>query len=116
MPRSASRACAWAALLLEGPEPKPCSQTNLAFVSMPAVIDRAPMSRLAQRALRILACMVSFTGVVGCGDACRDLASQICVCLPDDGTRANCNQRAKDAEQFFNVRSEDAQFCQRQLD
>ncbi len=83
---------------------------------MPPVIDRGRMPRLALRALRILACMLSFTVAAGCGDSCRTLADQICLCLPDDGTRAACAQRAKDAEQSFSLRAEDQAFCQRKID
>lgn len=74
------------------------------------------MSCLARRALRILACMLSLAFAAGCGDACRSLASQVCSCQPDDGTRAACNQRAKDAEASFPLRPEDAKFCQEKLD
>ena len=74
------------------------------------------MSRLVSPALRILACVLSLTYAAGCGDACRSLAEQICVCLPDDGTRAACNQRAKDQENVFPLRPEDTAYCQKQLD
>jgi hypothetical protein len=74
------------------------------------------MSRLALRALRILACVLSITCATGCGNACLDLASQICACLPDDGTRAACNQRAKDSQDSFPISSQDAAFCQQKLD
>ena len=67
-------------------------------------------------ALRILGCMLSLTLAAGCSDACRDVASQICGCLPDDGTRAACNQRAQDLEASFPLRSEDVQYCQHLLD
>lgn len=68
------------------------------------------------KALRLLACVVTVSLAAGCGDACRNLASQVCVCLPDDGTRAACNQRAKDSEAVFPLRSQDQAFCQHQLD
>ena len=73
------------------------------------------MPRLG-RALRILACMLSLTAIAGCGNACRSLAEQICQCLPDDGTRTACNQRARDAESVYAIRAEDSRFCQQQLD
>ena len=74
------------------------------------------MSRLALRGLRILACMVSLSVAAGCGDSCLSLAKQICSCQPDDGTRAACQQRAKDAEANFPVRAEDQKYCQQLLD
>ena len=66
--------------------------------------------------LPLLACMLTLTAAAGCGNPCRDLASQICTCYPDDGTRAVCNQRAKDAESSSSVSSQDKQFCQMKLD
>jgi hypothetical protein len=74
------------------------------------------MPRLARRALRILACLLSLTFAAGCGDACLTLADQICVCLPDDGTRAACSKRARDQEASYPVRSEDTTYCQQQID
>lgn len=68
------------------------------------------------KALRLLACVVTISLAAGCGDACRNLAGQVCQCLPDDGTRAACNQRAKDSEAVFGLRSQDQAFCQHQLD
>jgi hypothetical protein len=70
---------------------------------------------MLRSALRLLACVLMIAAAA-CSDPCRDLANQICVCLPDDGTRAACNQRAKEQEASFNVRPEDAAFCQHQLD
>jgi hypothetical protein len=52
----------------------------------------------------------------GCGNACLSLAEQICVCLPDDGTRAACNQRAKNNQDIYSVRAQDEAYCQQQLD
>jgi GTP cyclohydrolase II len=52
----------------------------------------------------------------GCGNACLKLADQICGCQPDDASRANCQQRARDNEKIFNVRSQDEQTCQDLLD
>jgi hypothetical protein len=66
--------------------------------------------------LPLLGCMLTLTATVGCGDPCRDLASQICTCYPDDGTRAVCNQRAKDAESSFSVGPQDKEYCQHLID
>ncbi|TMA27934.1 MAG: hypothetical protein E6J78_08175 [Deltaproteobacteria bacterium] len=74
------------------------------------------MSGTAVKALRLFACVLSVSLAAGCGDACRTLASQICQCLPDDGSRAACNQRAKESEANFSVRPADEKFCQQQLD
>jgi len=52
----------------------------------------------------------------GCSDACSQLASQICYCLPDDGTRAACNTEASNNEGVFAVSSSDAAYCQHLLD
>src|SRR5438874_2703796 len=41
------------------------------------------------KVLPLLACVLTLTATVGCGDPCRDLASQICTCFPDDGTIAD---------------------------
>jgi hypothetical protein len=74
------------------------------------------MFRRPGNVLRALACVVSLLSAAGCGDACRSLVEQICVCQPDDGTRAACNQRAHDAESSFPLRPEDVAYCQHQLD
>jgi hypothetical protein len=68
------------------------------------------------KVLRLFGCVLTLTFLAGCGDACRDLASRVCGCLPDDGTRAACNQRARDAEASFPVTAQDQAFCQHQLD
>jgi hypothetical protein len=68
------------------------------------------------KVLPLLAAVLTLTEVAGCGDPCRDLASQVCNCFPDDGTRAVCNQRAKDAESVFPLSQADAQYCQQKLD
>jgi hypothetical protein len=68
------------------------------------------------KVLPLLACVLTLTLGAACGDPCRDLASQVCNCFPDDGTRAVCNQRAKDAESVFPVGQADAQYCQQKLD
>lgn len=72
------------------------------------------MKRLAP--LLLLAGMLTLPLVAGCGNACLKLADQICSCQPDDTSRANCQQRARDQEAIFSVRSEDEQACQRILD
>lgn len=68
------------------------------------------------KVLPLLACMVTLTATAGCGDPCRDLANRICLCFPDDGTRATCNQKAKDSESIFPVDQQDKEFCQQKLD
>ena len=68
------------------------------------------------RALRLLACVLSLSLASGCGDACLNLAQQICSCQLDDSAKANCNLRAKQTEGTFTVRPVDEQFCQKQLD
>jgi hypothetical protein len=74
------------------------------------------MTRRVVKVLPLLGCMLTLTSAAGCGDPCRDLANQICVCYPDDGTRATCNQRASDLESTFPVSQQDKAFCQRLLD
>ncbi len=76
----------------------------------------AAMTCRVVKLLLLLGCMLTLTAAAGCGDPCRDLASQICVCFPDDGTRAVCNQRAKDAESIFSVSPQDKEYCQQKLD
>jgi hypothetical protein len=66
--------------------------------------------------LPVFACVLTLTLAAGCGDPCRDLASQVCECFPDDGTRTICNQRAKDAESVFPLSEDDKQYCQNLLD
>jgi hypothetical protein len=68
------------------------------------------------KVLPLLACVLTVTATAGCGDACRDLASQVCNCFPDDGTRTVCNQRAKDAESVYSVTAQDEQYCQHLID
>ena len=68
------------------------------------------------KVLPLFACMVTVTLAAGCGDACLDLAGRICNCLPDDGTRAECNRRAKDSEANFPVTQQDRTYCQHQID
>ena len=84
------------------------------------VVDRRAMQRTAPRrllsALPVLACMLTLLCAAGCGDACLSLASQICSCLPDDGTRAACNRRAQDTEASYPIRPEDKAYCQQRLD
>src|SRR6266852_5001818 len=73
------------------------------------------MTRRVVKVLPLLGCMLTLTSAAGCGDPCKDLANQICVCYPDDGTRATCNQRASDAESTFPVNQQDKAFCQQLL-
>jgi len=68
------------------------------------------------KALRLAGCVLTLSLAAGCGNPCRDLASKICSCLPDDGTRAACNTRARQQESNFAVRKEDEQICQQKLD
>ena len=68
------------------------------------------------KVLPLLACVLTLTATAGCGVPCRDVASQICNCYPDDGTRAVCNQRAKDAESVYPLSAADKQHCQDLLD
>lgn len=68
------------------------------------------------RASLLLACVLTLTLAAGCGDACLNLASRICGCLPDDGNRGACNARAKAQEANFPLRKQDQAFCQKQLD
>jgi len=72
--------------------------------------------RKVVKVLRLLACVVTVTFAAGCGDSCLDLASKVCNCLPDDGTRAECNRRASDSESVFPVSSQDQAYCQHQID
>jgi hypothetical protein len=74
------------------------------------------MSRLLAWPLLKLAFVLSLVLAAGCGNACEALASQICRCLPDDGSRAACNGRAKDQEATYPLRAEDLQYCQGLLD
>lgn len=81
------------------------------------MLDRpSVMNAPTRKALLGLACVLSLLSAAGCGDACLDLASQICRCLPDDGTRATCNRRAKEAEANFPVSADDQRRCQQLID
>ena len=60
------------------------------------------MSRFLQT-LRTIACVLTLSLAAGCGDACLNLANQICSCQLDDNSKAACNQRAKQAEAQFAV-------------
>jgi hypothetical protein len=66
--------------------------------------------------LLLLACVLTVSLAAGCGNACLKLADQICSCQPDDTSRANCQQRARDQESIFPVRTQDEQVCQAALD
>jgi len=72
------------------------------------------MKRLAP--LLLYAGMLTIPLVAGCGNACLKLADQICSCQPDDNSRQNCQQRAREQEAIFSVRREDEDRCQRALD
>jgi hypothetical protein len=72
------------------------------------------MKRLAP--LLLLACVLTLTLAAGCGNACLRLADQICSCQPDDTSRANCQQRARQQEGIFSVGKNDENFCQSALD
>lgn len=72
------------------------------------------MKRLAP--LLLLAGVLTLPLVAGCGNACLKLADQICSCQPDDNSRQNCQQRAREQEAIFSVRREDEQLCQQALD
>jgi hypothetical protein len=72
------------------------------------------MKRL--KPLLLLACVLTVPLAAGCGNACLRLADQICSCQPDDTSRANCQQRAREQEAIFSVGSEEQQICQRTLD
>ena len=66
--------------------------------------------------LLLSACVLTLTLAAGCGDPCLKLADQICSCQPDDVSRANCSQRARDQEGIFSVDKQDQDFCQHALD
>ena len=68
------------------------------------------------KALRPIACVLSLSLAAGCGDACLNLANQICSCQPDDTSRANCQQRARDQGGIFSVEPQNEEFCQGKLD
>jgi hypothetical protein len=72
------------------------------------------MKRLAP--LLLLCVVLTLLLVSACGNACLQLADQICSCQPDDTTRANCQQRARDQEGIFTVRGIDQATCQGILD
>jgi len=68
------------------------------------------------KALRPIACVLSLSLAAGCGDACLNLANQICSCQLDDNSKAACNQRAKSAEAQFAVGPADEKVCQGLID
>ncbi len=65
------------------------------------------------KALALLACLA---GAAGCGDACLNLAQQICACQPDQGSQDTCNNSAKQQASVFPTSSADQSFCQKKLD
>ena len=80
------------------------------------MLDPPPVSRSYRRLLGLAALCLGALTLGGCSNACLRLAEQICVCLPDDGSRASCNQRAKDDQTTFPVRGADENVCQQLLD
>jgi hypothetical protein len=72
------------------------------------------MKRLAP--LLLLACVITLTLAAGCGNACLQLADKICSCQPDDTSRANCQQRARNQGGIFSVEPQNETFCQGKLD
>ncbi len=81
------------------------------------MLDPPPVMKFnLAKALRLAGCVLTLSLAAGCGNPCRDLASKICSCLPDDGTRAACNTRARQQESIYTVGKEDQQLCQQKLD
>jgi len=72
------------------------------------------MKRLSP--LLLPACVLTLTLAVGCGNPCLRLADQICSCQPDDTSRANCQQRARDQGDTFAVGPQQEELCQAKLD
>jgi hypothetical protein len=68
------------------------------------------------RPLILAACMLTVVLANGCGNACLTLADNICSCQPSDTLKTNCQQRARDQDAIFSVRSQDEQYCQGILD
>jgi hypothetical protein len=65
------------------------------------------------KVLSLLACLGA---AAGCGDACLNLAQQICACQPDQGSQDACNNSAKQQASVFSTSSADQKFCQQKLD
>ena len=74
------------------------------------------LNTYALRAAALLAVLFAALALPACTDACEHLASQICYCLPDDGTRATCNTQASQNEDVFSVSGDDNAYCQHLLD
>lgn len=72
------------------------------------------MKRL--KPLLLLACVLTVPLAAGCGNPCLQLADQICVCQPDDTSRVNCQQRAREQEAIFSVGNDQQRLCQQALD
>jgi len=70
----------------------------------------------ARRALSALLVGFAALALQACSDPCLNLAQQICYCLPDDGTRAACNEEASNNEDVFAVSGDDAAYCQHLID
>ena len=81
-----------------------------------AAVNKASPQRLGRGFVLLLCGLLLAATQTACGNACLSLASQICQCVPDDGTRAACNTRAKEGGNKFPVRPEDETYCQQQLD
>ena len=65
------------------------------------------------KAIPLLACLLAATG---CGDACLNLAQQICACQPDQPSIDSCNNSASQQAKVFTTSSADQSFCQKKLD
>ena len=76
--------------------------------------SRAAMNRL--QPLLLLACVLTLPLAAGCANPCLRLADQICGCQPDDTSRANCQQRAREQEAIFSAGPDQERLCQQALD
>ena len=65
------------------------------------------------KVLPLLACLLA---AAGCGDACLNLAQQICACQPDQPSIDSCNNSASQQAKVFTTSSADQSFCQQKLD
>jgi len=67
--------------------------------------------------LLLLACVLTVSLAAGCGNACLKLGGPESAAVSrNDTSRANCQQRARDQESVFPVRTQDEQVCQAALD
>ncbi len=69
---------------------------------------------MSARLVALLACLLA--APIGCMDACRQLAQEICACQPDQPSVDNCNLQAQNQENIYPVTSQDEKFCQSKLD